>query len=98
MTDSLGHEESEDNRAFSLLGRLVHPEDRALDLASVFDPLLDFTHPKFSKARILYLSEDLAHVWTRLVCEKHPAVRNNRPAFVHLLIAVHTSSPDEPGQ
>ncbi|KAF2548775.1 hypothetical protein F2Q70_00021914 [Brassica cretica] len=84
----MGHGESEEDHAFSLLGRLVHSDDRALDLASVFEPLMDFTHPNISKERILHLSEDLGHVWTRLVREEHLAVRTDRPAIVHLLTAV----------
>ncbi|KAF2554079.1 hypothetical protein F2Q68_00034335 [Brassica cretica] len=59
---------------------------------------MNFDHQNFSKARILHLSEDLGHVWTRLVREEHPAVRTDRPVCVHLFTAVHTSSPDEPGQ
>ncbi|KAF3568497.1 hypothetical protein DY000_02016338 [Brassica cretica] len=95
---SLGNEEFKDDHAFSLFGHLVLSGDRVLDLASVFDSLMDFTHPNFSKARIIHLSEDLAHVWTRIIREEHPAVRTDHPEFVHLLTAVHTSSPDEPGQ
>ncbi|KAF3559325.1 hypothetical protein F2Q69_00013943 [Brassica cretica] len=95
---SLGHEESEDDRAFSILGRLVHPDDRALDLAYVFDPFMNFDHQNFSKARILHLSDDLAHVWTRPVREENPAVPTDRPACVLLLTAMYTSGYIEPGQ
>ena len=55
---SMGHEESEEDRAFSLLGRFIHSDDCSLGLASVFEPLMDFTHPNIFKARILHLSED----------------------------------------
>ena len=95
---SLDREEPEDGHAFTLLGRLVQPDEHAIDLQSVFDPLLDFHHPYFSKARILQLSEDLGHAWARLVHEDHPADHPDSPAFVQLLTAVHTSDSSKPGQ
>ncbi|KAF3598878.1 hypothetical protein F2Q69_00035944 [Brassica cretica] len=61
-----GSEESEDDRNFSLLDPLVctaHPDD----LASVFDPMMDFSFDHFSKERILKLSEDLTRARMQLV-------------------------------
>ena len=61
-----GREESEDDRNFSLLDPLVctaHPDD----LASVFDPMMDFSFDHFSKERILKLSEDLTRARMQLV-------------------------------
>ncbi|KAF8105949.1 hypothetical protein N665_0151s0042 [Sinapis alba] len=92
---SLGREDPEDRHAFTLLGRLVHPDEHAIDLQSVFAPLLDFHHPNFSKARILHLSEDLGHAWTRLVHEDHPADRPDQPACVLLLTAMDPIDTNE---
>ncbi|KAL0853344.1 hypothetical protein Bca101_058496 [Brassica carinata] len=44
------------------------------------------------------LSEDLGHVWTRLVRDVHPTSPADSPLFVLLLTAVHTAWFDEPGQ
>ena len=95
---SLSHEESEDDHAFSLLSHLVHPDEPTLDLASLFDPLMDFTHPNFSKAKILKLSYDLSRTWIHSDREGHPADRTVRPACVFLLTTVHVLGSDESGQ
>nr|VDC96492.1 unnamed protein product [Brassica rapa] len=62
---NLEREESEDDQNFSLLVHLARTActgDRTDDLASLFDPMMDFSLGYFSKARILKLSEDLGHV------------------------------------
>ncbi|KAF3506326.1 hypothetical protein F2Q69_00006706 [Brassica cretica] len=89
----LGREESEDDRAFSLLACLVYPDERAIDLASV-DHMMDLSYPYFSKARILQLSEDLIHARTRLVREEHPMDYTDRPVCVLL---PYRHEPDQPG-
>ena len=78
--------------------RLVHPDYRALDLASVFDPFMNFDHLNFSKARILKLLDDLDRSWIHSVREGHPADRTVRPACILPLTALDTASSDEPGQ
>ncbi|KAF8105370.1 hypothetical protein N665_0158s0052 [Sinapis alba] len=95
---SLGREDHEDKHAFTLLGRLEHSDQRASDLQSVFDPFLDFHHPNFSKARILHLSEDLGHAWTRLIHQDHPTDRPNQPACVLLLTVMDAIDTNEPGR
>ncbi|KAF2616166.1 hypothetical protein F2Q70_00011880 [Brassica cretica] len=92
-TLDLGREESEDDRAFSLLACLVYPDERTIDLASV-DHMMDFSYPYFSKARILQLSEDLTHARTRLVREEHPMDYTDRPVCVLL---PYRHGPDQPG-
>ena len=94
-------EESEDDRIFLLLAHLVrtaHPEDGTNDLASVFDPMMDFSLVHFSKARILKLSEYLTHVGTQLVREGYLADRPDRPSPVLILTAMESAGTDEPGQ
>ena len=63
----LDHEVSHNDRDFSLLARLARTactDDRADDLSTLFDPIMDFSFGNFSKARILKLSEDLGFVGT----------------------------------
>lgn len=98
---NLEREESEDDRIFLLLAHLVrtaHPEDGTNNLASVFDPMMDFSLVHFSKARILKLSEDLTHVGTQLVREGYLADRPDRPSPVLILTAMESAGTDEPGQ
>ncbi|KAF2609195.1 hypothetical protein F2Q68_00044457 [Brassica cretica] len=90
----LGREESEDDQSFSLLARLVrniHPDEHTDDLASVFDPMMDFSFDHFSKERIFKLLEDLTRARTQLVHEEHPAGCSDRPACVLLLTAMEQS-------
>ncbi|KAF8105833.1 hypothetical protein N665_0154s0003 [Sinapis alba] len=62
----------------------------------MFDPLLDFHHPNFSKATILRLSEDLGHAWTKFIHEDHPTDHPSIPAFFHVLTTVYTSGYIKP--
>ena len=72
--------------------------DCADDVASLFDPMMDFSFGYFSQARILKLSEDLGHAGTQLVRSERPAALTDRPARVLILSALDTASSDEPGQ
>lgn len=56
-------------------------------LASVFDPMLDFSLGHFSKAKIFKLSEDLTRAGTQLVREGHPTYRTDHPACFRFLAA-----------
>ncbi|XP_013613865.1 PREDICTED: uncharacterized protein LOC106320044 [Brassica oleracea var. oleracea] len=88
---NLGRANSDSDRGFSLLARLARTActgDCADDLASLFDPMMDFSFGYLSKARILKLLEDLGHAGRQLV-------RSERPAS---LSALDTASSDEPGQ
>ena len=79
----LDHEVSHNDRDFSLLARLARTactDDRADDLSTLFDPIMDFSFGHFSKARILKLSEDLGFVGTQLVRSERPAALAERPA------------------
>ncbi|KAG5393467.1 hypothetical protein IGI04_023430 [Brassica rapa subsp. trilocularis] len=105
---NLGRVNSDSDRSFSLLARLARiacTDDRSDDLASLFDPMMDFSFGYFSKARILKLSEDLGHTGTQLVRSERPAALTDRPvaladrpAHVLILTALDTASSDEPGQ
>ncbi|WZZ15080.1 hypothetical protein YC2023_108169 [Brassica napus] len=78
----LDHEVSHNDRDFSLLARLARTactDDRADDLSTLFDPIMDFSFGHFSKARILKLSEDLGFVGTQLVRSERPAALAERP-------------------
>ena len=74
------------------------PDERTIDLASVFDPMMDFSYPYFSKAWILQLSEDLTHARTTLIREEHPMDYTDHPVCVLLLTAMDQINPDEHGQ
>ena len=79
----LDHEVSQNDRVSSLLARLARTactDDRADDLSTLFDPIMDFSFGHFSKARILKLSEDLGFVGTQLVRSERPAALAERPA------------------
>ncbi|CAG7896995.1 unnamed protein product [Brassica rapa] len=98
---NLEREESKDDHIFLLLAHLVctaHPEDGTNNLASVFDPVMDFSLVHFSKARILKLSEDLTHLGTQLVCEGYLADRPDRLSPVLIFTAMESAGTDEPGQ
>uniref|UniRef100_A0A0D3BRW4 Uncharacterized protein n=1 Tax=Brassica oleracea var. oleracea TaxID=109376 RepID=A0A0D3BRW4_BRAOL len=87
----LVHEISQNDRDFSLLARLAHTactDDRADDLSTLFDPIMDFSFGNFSKARILTLSEDLGFVGMQLVRSERPAALADRPAYVLILTAL----------
>ncbi|CAG7885588.1 unnamed protein product, partial [Brassica rapa] len=63
----LDHGVSQNDRDFSLLARLARTactDDRAEDLSTLFDPIMDFFFGHFSKARVLKLSEDMGFVGT----------------------------------
>ena len=98
---NLGQANSDSDRSFSLLARLALTSctgDCADDVASLFDPMMDFSFGYFSQARILKLSEDLGHAGTQLVRSERPAALTDRPARVLILSALDTASSDEPGQ
>ncbi|XP_033139178.1 uncharacterized protein LOC103841606 [Brassica rapa] len=62
------------------LARTACTDDRADDLSTLFDPIMDFSFGHFSKARILKLSEDLGFVGTQLVRSERPAALAERLA------------------
>ncbi|KAF3534607.1 hypothetical protein DY000_02040125 [Brassica cretica] len=105
---NLGRANSDSDHSFSLLARLARTactRDCADDLASLFDPIMDFSFGYFSKARILTLSEDLGHVRTQLVRSErpaafaeHPAALADRPAPLLILSALDTAISDKSGQ
>ncbi|WZZ71267.1 hypothetical protein YC2023_082637 [Brassica napus] len=105
---NLGRANSDSDHSFSLLARLARTAcagDCADDLASLFDPIMDFSFGYFSKARILKLSEDVGHVRTQLVLSERPAAFAERPtaladcpAHVLILSALDTASSDESRQ
>ncbi|WZZ03543.1 hypothetical protein YC2023_089464 [Brassica napus] len=98
---NLEHEESEDDQNFSILvslARTACTSDRTDDLASLFDPIMDFSLGHFSKARILVISEELGLVGTQLVREGHKTGLPDHPSSVLLLTATDPSNSDEPGQ
>ena len=105
---TLGRANSDSDHSFSLLARLartVFTGDCADDLASLFDPIMDFSFGYFSKARILKLSEDVGHVRTQLARSdrlaafaERPAALADRPAHVLILSALDTASSDASGQ
>ncbi|CAG7885890.1 unnamed protein product [Brassica rapa] len=100
----LDHEVSQNDRDFSLLTRLARTactDDRADDLATFFDPIMDFSFGNFSKARILKLSEDLDFVGTQLVRSERPtalaertAALADRPTNVNVLTALDLAGSD----
>ena len=66
---NLGRLNSDSDRDFSFLARLARTacaNNCADDLASLFDPIMDFSFGYYSKERILKLSEDLGHAGTQL--------------------------------
>ncbi|WZY77788.1 hypothetical protein YC2023_024172 [Brassica napus] len=72
----LDHEVSQNGQDFSILARLARTactDDRADDLSTLFDPIMDFSFENFSKAGLLKLSEDLGFVGTQLVRSERPA-------------------------
>ena len=86
---NLGRANSDSDHSFSLLARLARTactRDCADDLASLFDPIMDFSFGYFSKARILKLSEDLGHAGKQLVRSERPAALQNvlRPLLIVL--------------
>ncbi|WZY77496.1 hypothetical protein YC2023_023880 [Brassica napus] len=97
----LDHDVSQNDRDFSLLARLARTactDDRADDLSTLFDPIMDFSFGNFSKARILKLSEDLGFVGTQFVRSEHPAALDDRPAYVLILTASDLAGSDASGQ
>ncbi|KAG5397563.1 hypothetical protein IGI04_019377 [Brassica rapa subsp. trilocularis] len=100
----LDHEVSQNDRDFSLLARLARTactDDRADDLSTLFDPIMDFSFGNFSKARILKLSESLGFVGTQLVRSECPAASAeratalaDRPTYVTVLTALDLAGSD----
>ena len=80
------------------MARTVCTDDRADDLSTLFDPIMDFSFGYFSKARILKLSEDLGFVGTQLVRSERPAALADRPAYVLILTALDLAGSDASGQ
>uniref|UniRef100_M4DXU6 Uncharacterized protein n=1 Tax=Brassica campestris TaxID=3711 RepID=M4DXU6_BRACM len=89
---NLGRANSDSDRSFSLLARLARTActgDRSDYLASLFDPMMDFSFGYFSKARILKLSEDLGHAGTQLVRSERPAALTDRPAALLIVSCMY---------
>ncbi|KAF2548152.1 hypothetical protein F2Q70_00020616 [Brassica cretica] len=98
---NLARVNSDSDHGFSLLARLARTictDDRADDLSTLFDPIMDFSFGYFSKARILKLSEDLGFVGTQLVRSERPAALDDRPAYVLILTALDLAGSDASGQ
>ena len=98
---NLGRANSDSDRGFSLLARLARTictGDCADDLASLFDPIMDFSFGYFTKAGILKLPEDLGHAGTQLVQSELPAVLADCPAHVLIFSILDATSSDESGQ
>ncbi|KAF3599364.1 hypothetical protein F2Q69_00035226 [Brassica cretica] len=82
---NLGRASFDSDRDFSLLACLARTActgDCADDLASLFDPIMDFIFGYFSKARILKLSEDLGHAGTQLIRFERPLQNVMRPLLI----------------
>ncbi|KAL0700988.1 hypothetical protein Bca4012_057110 [Brassica carinata] len=93
------------DRAFSFLTRLGRtactPDctaERTDELSDQFDPIVEFDHLDFSKARIFKFSEDLGHIWNSSVHEDLSSVHEACPVRVLLLTAGRTTGFIEPGQ
>ncbi|KAF2559064.1 hypothetical protein F2Q68_00016460 [Brassica cretica] len=98
------------NRVFPLLAVLVStacPEGCTDVLASVTDPMMDFSLSYFTKGRLLKLSNDLSHTSTQLGRADHSlcSVRVNyltgrvdHPAHVLILTTMYQHDQNEPGQ
>ncbi|KAF3609505.1 hypothetical protein DY000_02046414 [Brassica cretica] len=100
-TINLARVNSDSDHGLSLLARLARTsctDDRAYDLSTLFDLIMDFSFGYFSKARILKLSEDLGFVGTQLVRSERPAALADRPAYVLILTALDLAGSDASGQ
>ena len=98
---NLARANSDSDHGFSLLSCLARTactDDRADDLSTLFDPIMDFSFGNLTKARILHLSEDIGHTWPSLVHETDMVVRTDSPTSVLLFTAVHASGYNESGQ
>ncbi|CAG7906193.1 unnamed protein product [Brassica rapa] len=98
---NLDHEVPQNDRDFYLLARLARTawtDDRADDLSTLFDPIMDISFGNLSKARILKLSEDLGFVGTQLVRSERPAALADRPTYVLILTALDLAGSDTFGQ
>ncbi|KAF3591697.1 hypothetical protein DY000_02021419 [Brassica cretica] len=96
----LGRASSDSDHGFSLLARLACTactDDRADDLSTFFDPIMDFSFGYFSKVRILKLSEVLVFIGTQLVRSERPAALADRPAYVLIPTALDTAGSDASG-
>ncbi|KAF2574378.1 hypothetical protein F2Q70_00004268 [Brassica cretica] len=92
---------SDSDHGFSLLTRLARTActgDRADDLSTLLNPIIDFSFGYFSNARILKLSEDLGFVGTQLVRSERPAALADRPAYVLILTDLDLAGSDASGQ
>ncbi|CAG7870238.1 unnamed protein product, partial [Brassica rapa] len=92
----LDHEVTHNDRDFSLLARLARTactDNRADDLSTLFDPIMDFSFGHFSKARILKLSEDLGFVGTQLVRSELPAVLAEQLVLSFLVSHIQVNTP-----
>ncbi|KAF3537447.1 hypothetical protein F2Q69_00023473 [Brassica cretica] len=98
---NLARPNSDSDHGFSLLARLARTactDDRADDLSTLFDPIMDISFGYFSKARILKLSEDLGFVGAQLVRSERPAALDDRPAYVLILAALDLAGSDAFGR
>ncbi|KAJ4876208.1 Uncharacterized protein Rs2_41226 [Raphanus sativus] len=92
-------EEPDLGHNLSLLARLVHvahPDGRTDDLIDQFDAFMGFNDSKFSKARILKLSEDLDQVKCSSVHEGSTIIHADSPPCVLLLTAMEPIIMDAP--
>ncbi|KAF2553171.1 hypothetical protein F2Q68_00034028 [Brassica cretica] len=97
----LGRASSDSDHGFSLLARLARTactDDRADDLSTLFDPIMDFSFGYFSKARILKLSEELGFIGTQLIRSERPAALADRPAYVLIPTSLDTAGSDASGR
>ena len=98
---NLARVNSDSDHGFSLFARLARTactDDRADDLSTLFDRIMDFSFGYFSKARILKLSEELGLVGMPLVRSERPAALADRPAYVLILTALDLAGSDASGQ
>ncbi|KAF2604001.1 hypothetical protein F2Q70_00025995 [Brassica cretica] len=96
----LDHEVSQNDRDFSLLARFARTactDDRADDLSTLFNPIMDFSFGNLTKARIIHLSEDIGRTWPSLVHETDMVVHTDSPTSVVLLTTIHASGYNEYG-
>ncbi|WZZ35178.1 hypothetical protein YC2023_018579 [Brassica napus] len=81
---------------FTILRPTVKPESTSIE-GILNQSVMNFEHPNFSKASILKLSDELATIWSRSVCENHPSDHMDRTGRVLLLTVGHTAGYNESG-
>src|SRR5690606_21986781 len=88
----------ESERSFSFRTRLgrtacttTRIAERTEELSDQFDPIVMFDRLDFSKAMTQALSENLGHVWSKVVHGKNSASTFHDLPIVHLLTAGHAT-------